>query len=216
MENKVNKAIENRKRFIKAIVPLSKADNYKEAIEEWSYVLCVEGGGRCICSQKLSAHYVIIRNNILNTQAIIGVNCAEHIKKAEFKKARDDLDRIKHPEMYCQICMSKMRNDTKKNLLYCPCCRKEALKKKKEEEKKNKSKEKIIKQYEKIIKEGKEKRINIGNYKGAFFINVYKNNSTYHIYVEQNAKKSGYKTYINWAKSYERLKEEKNKIIENE
>lgn len=216
MENKVNKAIENRKRFIKAIVEISKENNYKDAIEEWSYVLCVEGGGRCICKQKLSAQYVIIRNNILNTQAIIGICCAEHIKKAEFKKAKEALDRIKHPEMFCPICMFKMRNDNIKNLLYCPCCRKEELKKKKEEEKKNKTKEKIIKQYEKIIKQGKEKRINIGKYQGAFFINVYKNNSTYHEYVEENAKKSGYKTYINWAKSYEQLKEEKNKIIKNE
>jgi len=216
MENKINKAIENRKRFIKAIVEISKADNYKEAIEEWSYVLCVQGANKCICKQKLSAQYVIIRNNILNTQAEIGICCAEHIKKAEFKKAKEALDRIKHPEMYCPICMSKMRNDNIKNLLYCSCCRKEALKKKKEEEKKNKSNEKIIKEYEKIIKEGKEKKINTGGYKGAFFINVYKKNSSYHKYVEEKAKKKGYKTYINWAKSYEQLKEEKNKIIENE
>jgi len=206
---------DNRRRFIKAIISFSKADNYKDAIQEWQVVEVMEGENQCICQQKLTAQYVIIYNTIMEHHKIIGINCAEHVKDAEYKKAKELNDKLHNPHLFCDFCQTKMRHEDNGAKIYCPECRKEERKKKKIEDEKIKAEKNLNKQYEKIMKQGKEKKINIGQYKGKFYFQVYNNNPTYHIYVEKNAKKSGYKTYIKWAYSYKELREEMKEFIKN-
>jgi len=206
---------DNRRRFIKAIISFSKADNYKDAIQEWQVVEVMEGENQCICGQKLTAQYVIIYNTILKHHKIIGINCAEHVKDAEYKKAKELNDKLHNPHLFCDFCQTKMRHEDNGAKIYCPECRKEERRKKKIEDDKVKTEAKFNKLYEKIIKQGQEKRISVGKYNGMLYQNVYNKNSTYHTFVKDNAQKKGYKTYIKWAYSYDKLKEEMKEFIKN-
>ena len=138
-----------RQNFIKELINLSKAKQYKEAIKEWRLqnVIYDEDGTRCICNKYI--HYLCHIINIKNGKmTIIGSHCCNHIEKSIEKQAKERIDKLKNPHKWCRFCNNKKNKVRNEEIYYCKNCNANNI-------------------------------MNVGKHKGLLFCDIYDNHKSY-------------------------------------
>jgi hypothetical protein len=154
-------SLDYRREFIKQIINLSNADDYKEAIKEWRLqkVMYDSLGDFCICKKHI--HYKCHIINVENGKTtIIGSHCCKHIESSMEKEANEKIDKLKNPHKWCRFCNNKKRKVRNEEIYNCKFC-------------------------------NPYKIIDFGKHKGLLYHDVYDNHKTYCRWVlkQENPKK---------------------------
>ena len=83
--------------FCKVLIKNSEADNYHEAIDEWSYNLFFYEATKCICSQKIEKCFRVKHKYIDNKYLVIGSSCIKKFMKGN-KRLIDNVNVIEYNE----------------------------------------------------------------------------------------------------------------------